>query len=79
MRKTSVYLTDEEAEGLRRMASATGRSQADLIRDGIRHVLGSASPSPRQFHSLGKGQGGGDPYAPWDPDDLYRKVMGQQE
>jgi hypothetical protein len=27
MRKTSVYLTDEEAEGLRRVAMATGRSR----------------------------------------------------
>ena len=39
MRKTSVYLTDEEAEGLRRVAMATGKSQAELIREGVRHVI----------------------------------------
>jgi Arc/MetJ-type ribon-helix-helix transcriptional regulator len=78
MRKTSVYLTDEEVEGLRRMASATGRSQADLIRDGIRHMLASTGPGQRHFHSLGKGHGSGNLYTPWAPDDVYRKVMGRR-
>ena len=75
MRKTSVYLTEDEAEELRRLAAATGRSQADLIRGGIQHVLLAGGRGSRQFHSLGKGHGGGDSYQPWDAGDLYRSVM----
>ena len=77
MKKTSVYLTQEEAEALRRLAAATGKSQAALIRDGIHRVLGSEEGASRDFHSLGKGQGDGTPYVPWHPDDLYRAVMGE--
>ena len=78
MRKTSVYLTDEEAESLRRLAQATGRSQAELVRAGLRQLLLGAGLAPRHFHSLGKGQGGGAPYTPWEPDDLYAAVMGRE-
>lgn len=78
MKKTSVYLTQEEADGLRKLAIATGKSQAELIREGIQRVLTSEEATPRRFHSLGKGHGGGAPYAPWHPDDLYHAVMGQQ-
>jgi hypothetical protein len=76
MRKTSIYLSDDEAEGLRRLASATGRSQADLIREGVRSVLTGEDADRRVFHSMGKGRGGGRPYAPWASDRLYRKVVG---
>ena len=76
MRKTSVYLTDEEAEGLRRVAIATGKSQAELIREGVRHVISAEGAASREFHSLGKGRGSGEPYTPWNPDELYAKVMG---
>ncbi len=31
MNKTSVYLNQDEAEGLRRVSVMTGRSQAELI------------------------------------------------
>lgn len=75
MRKTSVYLSDEEVEGLRRVAKATGRSQAELIREGIRHVL--LADGVRRFHSMGKGHGGGRPYERWDENELHRAVMGR--
>ena len=78
MRKTSVYLTDEEADGLRRMAMATGKSQAELIREGVRHVIDTEGTAARAFRSLGKGRGGGEPYIPWNPDELYTKVMGRE-
>ena len=52
MRKTSVYLTDEEAEGLKRLAIREGRPQAELIRAGIRHVIDEAEAEPRSFRSL---------------------------
>jgi predicted DNA-binding protein len=35
MRKTSVYLDDEQAERLARLARDLGRSQAEILRDAI--------------------------------------------
>lgn len=78
MKKTSVYLTDEEAEGLRNVAASSGRSQADLIRAGIRQVLLASGVEGRQFRSLGKGHGGGKPYEQWDAGEVYRSVMGSE-
>ena len=65
MRETSVYLTDEEAAGLRRLAIQEGRPQAELIRAGIRHLIVEADMQPRIFRSLGAGRGGRRPYEPW--------------
>ena len=77
MRKTSVYLSDEEAEGLRRISAAEGRPQADLIREGIRRVIDAADSEPRKFRSLGIGRGGGRPVERWTSADVYAKVMGE--
>jgi hypothetical protein len=41
MEKTTVYLPDELKGALRRAARATGRSEADLIREGIGMVTGT--------------------------------------
>jgi len=78
MRKTSVYLTDEEAEGLRQLAIREGRPQAELIRAGIRHVIDEAETRPRSFRSLGAGRGGGKPYERWSSSVLRDKVMGER-
>jgi Arc/MetJ-type ribon-helix-helix transcriptional regulator len=59
MRKTTVYLSDDEADALRRAAVATGRSQSELIREGVRRVTGRKRD--RRFHSMGKGEGTGEP------------------
>jgi len=37
--KTSVYLKDDLKTNLERVVEMTGRSQADLIRDGIEQVV----------------------------------------
>ena len=76
MRKTSVYLTVEEAEGLRRLAVREGRPQAELIREGIRRILGDAINRPREFRSLGIGSSDGRKPRRWTSDELYRKVKG---
>lgn len=76
MRKTSVYLNDDEAEGLLRVANRTGRSQAELIREGVRRVVAELEAGPRVFHSLGVGEG--PPYETWSADELYEKVMGRR-
>lgn len=76
MRKTTVYLNEDEAEALRHLAVATGFSQAELIRGAIRQAV--AQPPPRRFHSLGQGQGTGEPAARWTPTDVYDKAFGNR-
>jgi hypothetical protein len=78
MRKTSVYLTDDEAEGLRRLAVREGKPQAELIREGVRRVIADVDAQPRTFRSLGAGRGGGSRPPHWDADALYRKTMGKR-
>lgn len=78
MRKTTVYLTDEEAEALHSASIATGRSQSDLIREGVRAVTGARRR--RVFHSMGVGPSEGrtsegQPLE-YDAEDLYRHKMG---
>ncbi len=58
MRRTIVYLTDEEAEQLRRLSASTGQSQTALIRAAISRLVGGQAAT-RVFHSLGKGEGDG--------------------
>lgn len=75
MRKTTVYLGEEEAEGLRRLAAASGESQAELIREGVRRLLREGEE--RTFHSMGKGVGTGEVRPRWSPDGLREKTLGQ--
>ncbi|HEY6056864.1 MAG TPA: antitoxin [Candidatus Limnocylindrales bacterium] len=54
MEKTTVYLTDRQKRALARAASATGRSEADLIREGIDAVTAAhrlAEPTLPLFES----------------------------
>ena len=76
MKKTSVYLTEDESARLQRLAASTGRSQAELIREGLRRLLEELQDRPRAFASLGQGSGGGRPYSRWDAGNLYDKVTG---
>lgn len=57
MRKTTVYLRDEEAEALRRASARLGMSQSELIREGVRRV--TEQGGRRVFRSMGVGAGGG--------------------
>ncbi len=56
MQKTTVYLDDEDVECLKRLAETTGRSQSELIREGIRRVVQEVPG--RTFHSMGTGRSG---------------------
>lgn len=76
MRKTTVYIDDSQAERLGRLADASGRSQAELIREGLDHVLAEAPP--RTFHSMGAGRSSAKASRRWDADELYRKVRGRR-
>jgi hypothetical protein len=54
MEKTTVYLTTGQKRALARAAKATGRSEADLIRDGIDTVTSrhrTAEPTLPLFES----------------------------
>ena len=72
MHKTTVYLDDDQVEALRLLSAATGRSQADLIRDAILDATRNVHAS-RKFRSLGKGPGGSRPR--WNPAELYEKRL----
>jgi hypothetical protein len=75
MHKTTVYIDDSQAERLGRLATSSGRSQAELIREGVDRVLSEAPP--RTFRSMGKGRSGGNVDRGWDVDELYRKARGE--
>ena len=48
MQRTTVYLPEDLKLSLRRTARAAGRSEADLIREGVRQVVAAYdSPRPR--------------------------------
>jgi Ribbon-helix-helix protein, copG family len=78
MRKTSVYLPAEEAEGLRQLAVREGRPQAELIREGIRRVLAGVAPPPRTFRSMGVARSGASKPRRWTSDELYQKAKGER-
>lgn len=81
MRKTTIYLPDDEAAQLRHVASETGKSQSALLREALRYVLSLDSQphdGQRIFHSMGIGCGTGEPYRAWDVDGLYRESMGEE-
>ncbi|HZQ02946.1 MAG TPA: CopG family transcriptional regulator [Gaiellaceae bacterium] len=44
MRKTTVYLPDELKRALELAAESTGRSEAELIREGVQEVVAKQSP-----------------------------------
>jgi predicted DNA-binding protein len=48
MRKTSVYLNDDQADRLARLARQEGRSQAEILRDAV-STYQPAVPRDRRF------------------------------
>ena len=59
MKKTSVYLDDDQIERLRWLAERAGRSQADVLREAI--MAYAARPEPARVFALdgiGEGPGG---------------------
>jgi hypothetical protein len=45
MRKTTLYLPDDLKAELERVSAETGRSEADLIREGIRLAIHNHTPA----------------------------------
>jgi len=46
MHKTTVYLPDDLKAAIERTAAETGRSEADLIREGVRLAVAQHTPAP---------------------------------
>src|SRR5262249_11299498 len=78
MRKTTVYLSDEEVEALRQLSAATGVSQAELIRGAIRQAV--AQLPRRRFRSLGQGEGTAERTSTprWTAAEVYDKAFGER-
>ena len=58
MKKTSVYLTESEAETLRNLAEREGRSQANILREALVAYDEQHLPD-RDFAFIGAGEGDG--------------------
>lgn len=76
MQKTTVYLSEAEAETLRRLAARTGKSQSELLREGVRLVGADLGAPSRTFHSMGVGKSEARRPRGWTSDELHRKAMG---
>jgi hypothetical protein len=73
MKKTTVYLPDELSRELKRAAAESGRSEAELIREGVATVVErELTPRPRipLFNS-------GDPTLAERVDELLAEGFGQ--
>lgn len=71
MRKTSVYLDDEQALRLARLAREEGKSQAEVLREAV----ATYQPKPsedRDFALAGSGHGGGSSIADVPEEDLLK-------
>lgn len=74
--KTTVYLDEQDAVALRRMAAETGRSQAAIIREAIGRT--TRALGPRRLRSTGAGAGTGEPIARY-ADEIVRAEMGRSK
>ena len=45
MVRTQVYLTDQQIEGLKRLAATSGRKQSELIRDALDAYIAANRPT----------------------------------
>jgi hypothetical protein len=78
MKKTTVYLSEEEAAALRAAARTTGKSQAELIREGVRRVTLGNRRKKRVFHSMGIADSG-DPTLAERVDEILREEWGKAD
>ena len=75
MVKTTVYLEDEDAAALRRLAARTGRSQAEIIREAV--AAATAGARKRRFRSHGAGRGTGEAVGR-NAREILRREFGQR-
>ncbi|MEX0783120.1 MAG: CopG family transcriptional regulator [Dehalococcoidia bacterium] len=75
MRKTSVYLSDEESDRLARLADEEGKSQAEIIRRAIASYA-PCDPPKRVFSMAGCARGDGTSAADV-PEEEYLRGFGR--
>lgn len=75
MRKTSVYLDEEQAERLARLSREQGRPQAEILREAVASYEPRASQD-RNFVLAGSGHGDGSSIADV-PDEELLKGFGE--
>jgi hypothetical protein len=71
MRKTSVYLDDDQAQRLARVAREEGRSQAEVLREAVATYQPKPSQN-RNFALAGSGHGDGSSIADAPEEDLLK-------
>ena len=49
MKRTTVYLRDEQAHDLKQAALRSGKSEAELLREGVDRILSEYPARPRGF------------------------------
>jgi hypothetical protein len=74
MVKATVYIDEQDAAALRKLVAATGRSQAQLIREAIAEKI--RTEEPRRLSFIGAGEGTGEPISR-DADQIVRAELGQ--
>lgn len=52
VKRTTIYLTEKQKAGLETAAADSGRTEADLIREGVDHVLLRHGPKPPKPRTL---------------------------
>jgi predicted transcriptional regulator len=57
MEKTTVYLPNELKDALKQLANETGRSEADLIREGVRLAIARHQPPAPRSGVFASGDG----------------------
>lgn len=70
MRKTSVYLSDEDSARLAQIAAREGRPQAAIIRDALARYE-RPSRGDRNFSMMGSGEGDGRSIADIPDEELF--------
>lgn len=48
VKRTTIYLTDEQKQALESIAGTARRTEAELIREGVDHVIKLNRPRPRK-------------------------------
>lgn len=71
MKKTSVYLSDDDTARLRRLAKREGKSHAEIIRTAL-SVYDATSAPDRTFKIFGAGRGDGRSIARISDEELLR-------
>lgn len=74
MVRTTVYLDESDAASLRRLAAATGRSQAELIREAVAEK--TRMRPARELKFIGAGRGTGQSVGR-DADAIVREELGR--